>query len=56
MSAADRRYHVIAVNDRTGAKEYLTATPVTGREAGTILRKQSPSARDVRKLLEEVPS
>jgi len=52
--ASGRSYHVIAVNDRTGKKTYLTSSPLSHREAVTVLGKQSPSARNVRKMLEEV--
>jgi hypothetical protein len=48
-----RMYHVIAINERTRRKYYLTAMPVTHKEGCTILRKQLQH-RDVRKLLEEV--
>jgi len=49
--AAERMYHVIAINERTGKKTYLTRTPVTHQEALTVLRKQRPH-KDVRKQLE----
>lgn len=53
VRAAERMYHVVAINERTGKKEYLTATPVTHQEALTILSKQRPH-KDVRKQLEPV--
>lgn len=34
-----RRYHVIVINERTGKKVYMTATPVTHAEGCTILSK-----------------
>jgi len=50
----ERRYHVVAINERTGRKDYLTATPDTHAACCTILSKQTPH-KDVRKQLEEAP-
>lgn len=36
---ARRLYHVVVIVERTGRKEYMTATPVTHAEGCTILRK-----------------
>lgn len=36
---AERRYHVVVINDRTGQKVRMTATPVTHREGVTIMSK-----------------
>jgi len=50
-----RLYHVVAVNDRTKKKNYLTATPESHHAAATILRKQRPPrSKDVRIKLEEI--
>jgi len=35
----ERLYHVVTVNEKTGGKQYQTATPVTHSQAGTIMRK-----------------
>lgn len=51
-ASRERLYHVVAINERTGRKEYLTATPVTHQEGVTIMRKQSGPHRDVRIQLE----
>lgn len=48
-----RRYHVVVINERTGKKGYMTATPVTHREGTTILRKITDYPWR-RKQLEEV--
>lgn len=34
-----RKYHVVVINERTGAKTYMTGTPVTQDEGCTILSK-----------------
>ena len=34
-------FHVVAINERTGAKVYMTGAPVTHAEGCTILRKIS---------------
>jgi hypothetical protein len=47
-----RTYHVVAMNDATGNKEYLTCTPVTHDEGCTMMRKMTPH-RNVRIYLEE---
>jgi hypothetical protein len=39
MKDATRLYHVVAINERTGRKEYLTATPCTHQEGVTIMSK-----------------
>lgn len=53
-----RTYHVVAINEKTGYTEYLTATPVTHREGCIIIRKLHPRPRGaawcVRIQLEEV--
>lgn len=51
--ASTRRYHVVVINERTGKKAYMTATPVTHREGSTILRKITDYPWR-RKQLEEV--
>ena len=48
-----RRYHVVAINERTGMLYYLTLAPVTHKEGCTILSKQVPH-KNVRKQLMEV--
>ena len=49
----ERMYHVVAINERTGRKDYLTMTPVTHHEGVTIVRKQSGPHKDVRIQLED---
>ena len=51
---ATRMYHVIVINERTGRKVYMTATPVTHKEGCTILSKLTryPWRRE---QLEEMP-
>lgn len=50
-----RFYNIICVNDRTGAKEALTSSPLLHAEACTMLAKQTaPTNKDVRILLEPV--
>ena len=50
-----RRFHVVSVNDKTGERIRLTATPVTHREGCTILSKFGPHpSPHVRRKLEEV--
>ncbi len=48
-----RLYHVVAINERTVRKCYLTNAPVTHREGCTILRKQVPR-KVIRYQLEEL--
>lgn len=35
------KFHIVAINQRTGAKTYMTAYPATHREACTMLSKIS---------------
>ena len=35
----DRKYHVVVINERTGHKTYMTATPVTHSQGCTLLSK-----------------
>jgi hypothetical protein len=51
--SSDRLYHVVAINERTKKKEYLTKTPVTHQEGVTMMGKFTPH-RDVRIQLEPV--
>lgn len=46
------RFHVVAINERTGRKVYLTRYAMPHKEACRVLSKQSPPAPDVRKQLE----
>lgn len=46
-----RLFHVVAINEHTGRKVYMTSTPCSHTEACTILRKISPY-RTVRVQLE----
>lgn len=52
MKESVRLYHLIAVNDRTNGRRWLTRTPVSHDEACTIRGKFS-AHRDVRILLTE---
>ncbi len=36
---AERKYHVVAINERTSKKFYMTAYPATHQEACTIMSK-----------------
>jgi hypothetical protein len=59
QTSVPRLYHVVAINDRTGRKDYCTATPVTHHEACTIRSKFFPRPKGaypahVRIQLEEV--
>lgn len=49
-----RRYHIVAINGRTGRKVYMTSSPLLHHEAVTMLGKLMPAAKGVRKQLEEV--
>lgn len=48
-----RLYNLVAINERTGFKEYLTSSPVTHSEANTMRTKFNPH-KDVRIQLEGV--
>lgn len=52
-----RLYHVVAINEKTGKKEYCTAYAVPHKDACTILSKfprgHEPGWRHVRMQLEE---
>ena len=48
-----RRYHLFAINDRTGYREQLTATPCTHTEGCTMMRRFNLRPH-VRLLLVEV--
>jgi len=48
-----RAYHVIVINERTGKKTQMTATPVTHGEGCTLLSKLTDYSWR-RKQLEEV--
>jgi len=39
--ARTRRYHIVAINERTGKKSYQTSSPLTHQEAVVMLRKFS---------------
>lgn len=57
MSRLTRTYHAVAINETTGRKTYMTATPVTHREGCTILSKiprEGKARKSVRYQLEEV--
>lgn len=49
-----RKYHIVAINERTRKKYYLTSSPLTHAEAVTMSRKFGPPHKDVRRQLEEV--
>lgn len=53
LPAPERKYHLVAINDKTGTKTRLTSTPATHSEAMTIKSKQS-NRPDVRYMVEEV--
>lgn len=53
MPAPRRLYHVVAINERTGATEILTGYPVPHDKACRILSRQTPH-NYVRKQLEEL--
>lgn len=48
-----RLYHVVALNERTHTKYYLTRTPEPHAAASTILSKFGPRPAHVRHQLEE---
>lgn len=48
-----RRYHVVAITEKTGKKTRMTARPEPHHEATVILRKQTPY-KHLRYQLEEV--
>lgn len=48
-----RLFHVVVVNNQTGRKVYMTATPVTHAEGCTLLSKLTKYSWR-RELLEEV--
>jgi hypothetical protein len=50
----DRLYHLVAINERTGRKDYLTRYPMPHEDCCVMKSKQSRPHRDVRIKLEEV--
>lgn len=48
---APGRYHVVAINEKTGRKEYLTEIPLLHGHARNVLKAQRPHLY-VRKQLE----
>ncbi|QMI49907.1 hypothetical protein [Burkholderia sp. MBR-1] len=50
-----RLYHLVAINERTGRKHYLTRYPMPHHDCCVMRRKQAQPAKDVRIQLEEVP-
>lgn len=54
METSERLYHVVAINERTGRKERLTAYRDTHAACVTILSKQVPYP-GIRKQLEDAP-
>lgn len=49
-----RLYHLVAVNDKTGKKQYLTRTPMAHEKCMVMKSKQSDSVPHVRIQVEEV--
>lgn len=49
----NRLYHIVAINEKTGKKEYLTTYPMPHDDCCVMLSKQSKHEH-VRKQLEEV--
>lgn len=41
QAGGNRKFHIVAINQRTGAKTYMTAYPASHREACTMLSKIS---------------
>lgn len=58
MDDNNRKYHVVAINERTGRETICTATPVNHKDGCTILGKFYPrpanSPKHVRIQLKEV--
>ena len=48
-----RLFHVVAINERTGRKTYLTTSPLTHDQACTMLGKMT-TRKSVRRQVEEV--
>lgn len=51
----ERLYHIVAINERTGRKYYLTGYPMDHHSCCVMKSKQSKPHKDVRIQLEEVP-
>lgn len=51
----ERLYNVIAINERNGSVEVLTSSPLSHREACTIMGRFTP-AKHVRIQLEDAPA
>ncbi len=49
-----RLYHIIAINDKTNKKVYITGYPMTHEKCMVMMSKQSKPAKDVRFMLEEL--
>lgn len=51
-----RLYHIVRVNDKTGARTTMTAFPMSHKECCTVLSKMLDISRypDLRNILEEV--
>jgi len=49
----ERLYHIVAINEKTGNKTYLTAYPMNHKKCCVMLSKQSHYPT-IRKQLEEV--
>jgi len=49
----ERLYHIVAINEKTGIKQYLTGYPMTHKECMVMKSKQSTPAKHVRIQLEE---
>lgn len=57
MSANEKRYHVVAINQKTQEKSYLTSSRVTHDEGCTIMRKFTHPPTTPRRIqLEEAPN
>jgi hypothetical protein len=50
----ERMYHIIALNERTGRKYYLTGYPMNHHDCCVMKSKQSNRVKHVRIQLEEV--
>lgn len=54
-SKVARLYHIVAINERTGRKTYLTSYPDTHEHCCTIMSKQSDATKlACRIYLEEI--
>lgn len=49
-----RLYHIVAINEKTGAKTYLTGYPMNHNDSCVMLNKQSNRVSYVRIQLEEI--